>query len=209
MFWGRLYKKRAGSRPKTALKKSYRSYFRRAQIRWVIWRSSIVSNGTAIWNRCDCDFAIWTSKMRLLQLHVLDLSGNIGLTTKFLDNKISTFNLLLSWRFPRKTAFWTIFLSVLKAPPPPPSRSEVFLFLLSSRRLWQNLLLNWRAFSIIAGAILKEEKSLLLWGRGDLRGILRDDLGEGDCESKIAARQWRVNFCREIFTCLSAPSGYK
>ena len=26
--------------PKAALKKSYRSYFRRAQIRWVIWRSS-------------------------------------------------------------------------------------------------------------------------------------------------------------------------
>ena len=29
-----------GSRPKTPLKRSYRSYFRRAQIRWVIWRSS-------------------------------------------------------------------------------------------------------------------------------------------------------------------------
>ena len=25
-------------------------------------------------------------------------------------------------------------------------------------------------------------------------GILRDNLGEGNCESKIAARQWGVNF---------------
>ena len=33
-------RKRTGSRPKTRLKKAYRSYFRRAQIRWVIWRSS-------------------------------------------------------------------------------------------------------------------------------------------------------------------------
>ena len=33
-------RKRTGSRPKTPLKKSYRSYFRRAQIRWVIWRPS-------------------------------------------------------------------------------------------------------------------------------------------------------------------------
>ena len=27
------------------------------------------------------------------------------MTTKFLDNKICTFKILLSWRFPRKTAF--------------------------------------------------------------------------------------------------------
>ena len=38
--WAFLYKKKKGSRPKTPLKKSYRSYLRRAQIRWVIWRSS-------------------------------------------------------------------------------------------------------------------------------------------------------------------------
>ena len=36
------------------------------------------------------------------------------MTTKF-DNKISTFKILLSWRFPRKTAFGTIFLSAPKA----------------------------------------------------------------------------------------------
>ena len=40
--FGAFYtRERTGSRPKTPLKKSYRSYFRRAQIRWVIWRSSI------------------------------------------------------------------------------------------------------------------------------------------------------------------------
>ena len=39
--FGAFYtRKRTGSRPKTPLKKSYRSYLRRAQIRWVIWRSS-------------------------------------------------------------------------------------------------------------------------------------------------------------------------
>ena len=40
------------------------------------------------------------------------------MTTKFLDNKICTFK----WRFPRKTAFWTIFLS---APEPPPPRKKL------------------------------------------------------------------------------------
>ena len=38
--FGAFYiRKTTGSRPKTPLKKSYRSYFRRAQIRWIIWRS--------------------------------------------------------------------------------------------------------------------------------------------------------------------------
>ena len=39
------------------------------------------------------------------------------MTTKLFDNKISDFKILLSWRFPRKTAFWTSFLSAPKAPP--------------------------------------------------------------------------------------------
>ena len=39
-------------------------------------------------------------------------------------------------------------------------------------------------------------------------GILRDNLGEGNCESKIAARQWGVNFCREASRCLAGPSGH-
>ena len=44
-------------------------------------------------------------------------------------------------------------------------------------------------------------------GRGNLGGILRDNLGEGKCDSKIAARQWGVNFCREASRCLAGPSG--
>ena len=40
------------------------------------------------------------------------------MTTKFLDNKICTFKILLSWLFPRKKRFWTILLSAPKAHPP-------------------------------------------------------------------------------------------
>ena len=40
--FGAFYTRKAGSRPRTPLKKAYRSYFRRAQIRWVIWRSSSI-----------------------------------------------------------------------------------------------------------------------------------------------------------------------
>ena len=36
-------RKRTGSRPKTPPKKSFGSYFRRAQIRWVIWPSSKIA----------------------------------------------------------------------------------------------------------------------------------------------------------------------
>ena len=40
-------------------------------------------------------------------------------------------------------------------------------------------------------------KKPLLWGRDSLGGILGDNLGEGNCESKIASRQWGDNLCRE------------
>ena len=39
-FWPFVQEEEQEAGPKTPLKKSYRSYFRRAQIRWVIWRSS-------------------------------------------------------------------------------------------------------------------------------------------------------------------------
>ena len=58
------------------------------------------------------------------------------------------------------------------------------------------------------GQFWKRKKCPLLRGRGNLGGILRDNLGEGNWESKIAARQWRVNFCREASRCLARPSGY-
>ena len=40
------------------------------------------------------------------------------MTTKFLDNKISTFKILLSWRFQRKTAFLDDFPLCPQGPPP-------------------------------------------------------------------------------------------
>ena len=56
------------------------------------------------------------------------------MTTQFLDNKICTFKVLLSWHFPRKKKqrFWTNFLSAPQGPPP--SKTQI-LSLLSSRRL--------------------------------------------------------------------------
>ena len=61
------------------------------------------------------------------------------------------------------------------------------------------------------GAVLKEKKkrpllSSLVW-RSNWGGVVRDNLGEGNCESKIAAREWGVNFCREALRCLAGPSG--
>ena len=46
-------------------------------------------------------------------------------TTKYLDNKILSFTILLSWRFPWKIAFWTIFLP---APLPTPPEKRKFYF---------------------------------------------------------------------------------
>ena len=37
--------------------------------------------------------------------------------------------------------------------------------------------------------------------------FIRDNLGEGNCDSKIAARQWGVNVCREAFRGLAGHSG--
>ena len=61
--------------------------------------------------------------------------------------------------------------------------------------------------SLTAGAILKDEKKPSLVGERQLGGISRDNLGEGNCEPKNAARQWGVNFCREASRCLAGPSG--
>ena len=41
-----------------------------------------------------------------------------------------------------------------------------------------------------------------------MEGILGDDLGEGNCESKIVSRQWGDNFCPETSRCLAGPSGF-
>ena len=45
--------------------------------------------------------------------------GACAMTTKFLDNKICTFKILLSWRFPRKQAFLGDYPLCPQGPPPP------------------------------------------------------------------------------------------
>ena len=53
------------------------------------------------------------------------------MTTNFLDYKMCTFKIVLSWRFPRKAAFWTIFLSA----PFPPLKIANFVFVVVSPSL--------------------------------------------------------------------------
>ena len=55
--------------------------------------------------------------------------GACAMTTKLLDNKICTFKILLSWRFPRKQAFLD------SSPKAPPLKSENFIFIVVSRSL--------------------------------------------------------------------------
>ena len=56
------------------------------------------------------------------------------MTTKFLDNKICTLKILLSWRFPTKTSIFGQFPS-LPPRPPPPLKSENFIFIVVSPAL--------------------------------------------------------------------------
>ena len=55
--------------------------------------------------------------------------GACAMTTKFLDNKICTFKIVLSWRFPRKTAFWDDF------PLLPPHKNANCIFIVVSPSL--------------------------------------------------------------------------
>ena len=56
------------------------------------------------------------------------------MTTKFLDNKIFTFKILLSWRFPRKKT--SVFGRFPLCPQgPPPLHSENFIFIVASPSL--------------------------------------------------------------------------
>ena len=53
------------------------------------------------------------------------------MTTKFLDNKICTFKILLSWRFPRKKK-QRLFLGTIFPPPfppfPPSQKHKIYIF---------------------------------------------------------------------------------
>ena len=54
--------------------------------------------------------------------------GACAMTTKWFDNKNCTFKILLSWRFPRKAAFWDDFPLCPYGPPPPPPQKRKFYF---------------------------------------------------------------------------------
>ena len=56
------------------------------------------------------------------------------MTTKFLNNKMFTFKILLSWRFPRKQAFLDDF-PLCPQGPPPPLESANFIFIVVSLSL--------------------------------------------------------------------------
>ena len=102
----------------------------------VSWGITQVSLGLAA-HDCGYPLSRYTCRATRVAADFLDFIafciGACTMTTKFLDNKISTFRILLSWRFPRKQAFWTSFPLCPQAPPPP-SKAKI-LFLLSSRRL--------------------------------------------------------------------------
>ena len=53
------------------------------------------------------------------------------------------------------------------------------------------------------GGNFERGKMSLLRARDSLGGTLGDNLGEGNCESKVSARQWRGNFCHKALRCLS------
>ena len=55
------------------------------------------------------------------------------MTTKFLDNKICTFKILLSWHFPRKTAFLDNFPLFPHAQRP--SNMQILFFIVVSQSL--------------------------------------------------------------------------
>ena len=62
--------------------------------------------------------------------------GACAMTTESLDNSICDFKILLSSRFPRIEAFWTIFLSAPNSPPPPQNRKFYFYCRLAVSDLW-------------------------------------------------------------------------
>ena len=72
------------------------------------------------------------------------------MTTKFLDNKFCTFKILLSWRFPRKTAFLDNSSLYTHARPP---KNVQILFLLSSRSLWKLVFMGAGIFSECRAAL--------------------------------------------------------
>ena len=59
------------------------------------------------------------------------------------------------------------------------------------------------------GQFWKKKKTLSCGGEANLGGIFKRQFGgEGNCESKMVARQLGSQFCREASRCLAGPSGF-
>ena len=59
------------------------------------------------------------------------------MTTNFLDNKICTFKILLSWRFPRETALRDVFPLCPQGPPPSKAQNSIFIVVSPSLITWE------------------------------------------------------------------------
>ena len=59
------------------------------------------------------------------------------------------------------------------------------------------------------GQFWKKKKETSLVGERQFGRHCKRQLGEGNCESKITARQWGVNFLREASRCLAGPCSSK
>ena len=66
-----------------------------------------------------------------------------AMTTKFLDNKFSTFNFFWSWRFPWKTVFSDDF-PLCPQPPPPPKSANFIFIVVSPSLIWKQALWEWK-----------------------------------------------------------------
>ena len=64
--------------------------------------------------------------------------------------------------------------------------------------------LNCRAITLTAGAVCKGTKPSLV-GRGNLGGIFRDNLGEGNYELRNAARQWESTLAAKHLDVFQSP----
>ena len=69
------------------------------------------------------------------EVWLLVTSGACAMTIKFLDNKICTFKILLSWRFPQKKKNCVLDDFSSLPPRPPPLKTETFTFIVVSPSL--------------------------------------------------------------------------
>ena len=115
------------------------------------------------------------------------------MTTKFLDNKICTFKILLSWRFPRKQAFLDDF--PLCPQGPPPLKSENFIFIVVSpslKELYDISGLSSLDLRFWGAPILSPEAARPIFGRGT------EQLKTGQVNLDHLSEHFRGHFCGRL-----------